>query len=171
MGFEIIVAHDLNQGIGLNNELPWSCPKDMAYFKSLTIGEDGQNNAVIMGRKTWESIPEKFRPLPKRMNIVLTKSGETFENAYAASCLDQALELAKSSDKVFIIGGAQIYQEALDHNECKQIHVTKIFNRFECDTFFPNYKEQFKCIYASNIWVSQSVNCGFFRFIKSKSIN
>ena len=70
------------------------------------------------------------------MNIVLTKSGETFENASAASSLDQALELAKSSDKVFIIGGAQIYQEALDHNECKQIHVTKIFNRFECDTFF-----------------------------------
>ena len=60
VGFEIIVAHDLNQGIGLNNELPWSCPKDMAYFKSLTIGEDGQNNAVIMGRKTWESIPENL---------------------------------------------------------------------------------------------------------------
>ena len=82
MAFEIIVAHDLNQGIGTDNQLPWHCAEDMAYFKSLTIGN--QKNAVIMGRKTWESIPEKFRPLPNRLNIVLSKNRDLIFNFFIA---------------------------------------------------------------------------------------
>ena len=165
MAFEIIVAHDLNQGIGTDNKLPWHCAEDMAYFKSLTIGNN--KNAVIMGRKTWDSIPEKFRPLPNRQNIVLSKSETSFKNAQSATSFDNALELAKQAQKVFVIGGAQIYAEALNHNDCKVLHITKIFKRFNCDTFFPNYMNSFKCIFASNIWVNKSVNCGFFKYIKN----
>ena len=115
MAFEIIVAHDLNQGIGTDNKLPWHA-EDMAYFKSLTIGNN--KNAVIMGRKTWDSIPEKFRPLPNRQNIVLSKVKPHLKMLKVQHHLIMHWN-SKTSAKVFVIGGAQIYAEALNHNDCR----------------------------------------------------
>ena len=166
MGFSIIVAHDLNRGIGINNDLPWHCPTDMAYFKALTTG-DNQQNAVIMGRKTWESIPEKFRPLPNRRNIVLSNTESDFNGAHSAQSLEEALQLAEGADAVFVIGGAKLYAEALAHPQCDDLYVTKMFGRFNCDAHFPDYSEGFKCIYASNITVLKPSNCAFFRYIKN----
>ena len=164
MGFSVVVAHDLNNGIGNNNQLPWHCPVDMNHFKTLTTGKN-QKNTVIMGRKTWESIPEKFRPLPNRTNIVLSNSQTEFDGAIAANSLNDALKKASSANHIFVIGGAQLYAEALTHSDCTALHVTKIFNRFDCDAHLPDYKNNFKCVSASNIWVNPNVNCAFFKYV------
>lgn len=168
MTFDVVVAHDLNYGIGMNNELPWQCSADMKHFKELTTG-NGQNaqNTVIMGRKTWESLPETYRPLPNRNNIVLSKTITEISGASVALSLDHALEIANQNSAIFVIGGAQIYQEALAHPACHTLHVTKIFKRCECDAFFPKYAT-FKCTYASNIWVNKLANCAFFKYQKTK---
>ena len=136
----------------------------MSHFKTLTTGKN-QKNAVIMGRKTWESIPEKFRPLPNRINIVLSSSQTEFEGAIDANSLNDALAKASSATNIFVIGGAQLYSEALTHSDCNALHITKVFNHFDCDAHFPDYKSQFKCISASNIWVNPNVNCAFFKYI------
>ena len=166
MSFDVVVAHDLSFGIGVNNELPWHCPADMQHFKTLTTGTNqNERNTVIMGRKTWESIPEKYRPLPNRDNIVLSNTLSEISNAKVASSLDQALTLANPNTKIFVIGGAQIYKEAISHGNCDTLHVTKIFKHCDCDAFFPDYSS-FKCTYASNIWVNSSANCAFFKYQK-----
>lgn len=168
MTFDVVVAHDLNRGIGCNNELPWQCSTDMKHFKTLTIGtNETMKNTVIMGRKTWESLPETYRPLPNRDNIVLSKTITEISGASVAHSLDHALEMANPNASIFVIGGAQIYQEALAHPACHTLHVTKIFKRCECDAFFPDY-DTFKCTYASNIWINKLANCAFFRYQKQK---
>ena len=137
MTFDIVVAHDLNRGIGMNNALPWQCAPDMAHFKTLTTShESNGQNTVIMGRKTWASIPEKFRPLAGRKNIVVSSTLDQLEGAQVAPSLDAALDMSTSNGNVFVIGGAQLYLEALAHQGCDTLHVTKIFKRCECDTFF-----------------------------------
>ena len=168
--FHIIVAHDLDNGIGINNTLPWHLPIDMQYFKKVTTNTTKpKKNAVIMGRNTWESIPEKFRPLPNRKNIVLSRSQNIINDADIANSLDQALDLCnidKTIDQIFVIGGSQVYQDALVHDLCDTLYVTKVYGRFNCDVSFPEYKQLFKCTYASNIWVNQPANCGFYQFEK-----
>ena len=127
MPFDIVVAHDIKNGIGINNTLPWECPPDMAYFKKLTINShSNQQNTVIMGRKTWESIPERFRPLPKRTNIVVSNTLKTLSNATIATSLSDALNIANPDTSIFVIGGAQIYQEALNHY-CQTPHEVLVF--------------------------------------------
>ena len=119
MAFDIVVAHDLNNGIGINNELPWKCAPDMEYFKNLTSEQQlDQLNTVIMGRKTWDSIPTKFRPLSNRTNIIISKTIKEAPGAIIATSFEEALSKADPKSKVFVIGGAQIYNEAIQHNEC-----------------------------------------------------
>ena len=166
--FHIIVAHDLNNGIGIENRIPWHLPIDMKYFKDTTTrSAKGKQNAVIMGRKTWESIPKKFRPLPGRINIVLSKSVSSIEGALVGDSLDNALQQCENNvdiDQVFVIGGSQIYDHALQHKQCDTLYVTKVFQAFDCDAYFSEYQPAFKCTYASNIWVNKNGNCGFFKF-------
>ena len=91
-GFQMVVAHETSRrGIGLNGDMPWKLPKDMAYFKSLTssVKVSGKQNAVVMGRTTWESIPAKFRPLKGRMNIVISRCGIRRNTA----CRNQLLQV------------------------------------------------------------------------------
>eukprot|EP00816_Leptocylindrus_hargravesii_P005187 CAMPEP_0196812822 /NCGR_PEP_ID=MMETSP1362-20130617/31667_1 /TAXON_ID=163516 /ORGANISM="Leptocylindrus danicus, Strain CCMP1856" /LENGTH=498 /DNA_ID=CAMNT_0042188743 /DNA_START=63 /DNA_END=1559 /DNA_ORIENTATION=+ len=146
-----IVAAAVNTGgIGKDGTLPWSIPGDMSFFKRVT--SEGGNNAVIMGRKTWESIPLKFRPLPNRINVVVSRNDdlELPEDVLLANSLENALEKLRSSQtsnisKIFIIGGASIYKEALEKNLCNKILLTEVHNHpldFECgeqsfDTHFP----------------------------------
>jgi dihydrofolate reductase len=164
MAFDVVVAHDLNRGIGINNALPWHCPPDMAHFKTLTTATSHAENTVIMGRHTWASIPETFRPLPNRTNIVLSTTLDALPGATVARSLNDALAMANPTSTVFVIGGAMLYEEALSHPNCGTLHVTMMYKRFDCDAFFPDYTSRFKCTFASNIWVTPNVNCAFFRY-------
>jgi dihydrofolate reductase len=111
-GLSLIVAMTPNRIIGQNNTIPWRIPSDMQRFKSITDG-----HPVIMGRNTWESIPEKFRPLPGRTNIVLThQSKHRFKGAKVADSINDARRAAASApgaNEVFVIGGAEVYKEFL----------------------------------------------------------
>eukprot|EP00892_Ulva_mutabilis_P007037 jgi/Ulvmu1/4705/UM002_0436.1 len=154
-GFQIVVAHDRSKGIGLHGDMPWKLPKDMAYFKSLTTTPrtPGHRNVVIMGRKTWESIPLKFRPLQHRINIVISRSLATRDHPtpdspeHIASDFTAALLLAGAQacvDTIFVVGGGQVYAQAIQNPSCSALHITEIQEDFKCDTFFPDYPDHFK---------------------------
>lgn len=123
---------------------PWRLPADMAHFKRVTT-QGNATNAVIMGRKTWDSIPAKFRPLEGRTNVVLTRScgGEYPNNVLVASSLENALQqLERQEDlgTIFIIGGAQVYQEAIESGLVNKVIFTEVSNLPEnqkLDAFFP----------------------------------
>ncbi|SFU62246.1 dihydrofolate reductase [Pseudoduganella namucuonensis] len=124
----IIVATDAGRGIGIDNTLPWKLPEDMARFKRLTTG-----HPVIMGRKTYDSIG---RPLPNRRNIVITRNAAwRADGVEAVHSLDQARALVAAEAEAFIIGGAQVYAEALAVTD--QVILTEIGQAFACDAFFP----------------------------------
>ena len=143
MGLAAVVAVDEHRGIGKDGDLPWRIPADMAHFKSLTIGTG--SNAVIMGRTTWESIPERFRPLKDRRNIVLSRRGlEVPAGVMVAGSLAEALELAEDAEQVFAIGGAQVYAESMGHPKFETLYITRVDGTFECDTFFPDWKDDFR---------------------------
>ncbi len=127
---------DEKGGIGKSGDLAWHLPSDMAFFKKVSTGNG--NNAVIMGRKTWESIPEKYRPLPGRRNIVLTRqAGIDFPApALQASSLNEALGFCLDVENVFIIGGGKVYADALRHPACQKVYLTALQKDFSCDTFF-----------------------------------
>lgn len=118
--YQVVVAATRDMGIGKDGKLPWRMPSDLKFFKDITLttSDSGKKNAVIMGRKTWESIPLENRPLPGRLNVVLTRSGSfdiaTAENVVICGSMASALELLAASpyclsiEKVFVIGGGQI---------------------------------------------------------------
>ncbi|THG18143.1 hypothetical protein TEA_005761 [Camellia sinensis var. sinensis] len=147
--YQVVVAATQNMGIGKDGKLPWKLPSDLKIFKdvTLTTSDPVKKNAVIMGRKTWESIPLEHRPLPGRLNVVLTRSGSfdiaTAENVVICGSIGSALELLAASpyclsiEKVFVIGGGQILREALNAPGCDAIHITEIETNIECDTFIP----------------------------------
>ena len=123
----IVVATDSRRGIGIHNKLPWHLPEDLAFFKRITSG-----HPIIMGRKTFESIG---RPLPNRRNIVITRNpGWKHEGVETAASLAEASALTGDTE-TFIIGGAQIYAEALPSTQ--RLIVTEIGKTFDCDAFFP----------------------------------
>lgn len=130
---KIIVAVSENNVIGKDGEIPWHFPEDLKHFKEKTTG-----NSVVMGRKTFESLPEEFRPLPNRKNIVLTRKGleKTFEDLEEAKGFEQAWELAREySDTVFVIGGETVYRDSIPYVD--EILLTRIHEEYEGDTFFP----------------------------------
>ncbi|MFT7583186.1 MAG: dihydrofolate reductase [Myxococcota bacterium] len=140
--FSIVVAADEVGGIGVNGDVPWHLPSDIAHFRRTTMGEGGEGldrNAVIMGRLTYESIPDKWRPLQHRKNIVMTRNPAGYnwpDDVLTATSLDDALAQAKSYRSVFVIGGGQIYTQALRHPSCRTVVLTRVYGRFESDTFF-----------------------------------
>ena len=128
MILSIIVAMSENRVIGRDNRLPWHLPADLKRFKQLTTG-----HTVIMGRKTHESIG---KPLPQRRNIIVTRNATyRAEGAETASSLDSAIALAKHDEEIFIIGGAEIFREAL--RGADRLHLTLIHASIEGDVFFP----------------------------------
>ncbi len=123
----LIVATERHNGIGIRNTLPWRLPEDLAFFKRTTTG-----HPIIMGRKTFDSIG---KPLPNRRNIVVTRNPQwSHPGVDVASSLAEAAQLAGDSE-AFVIGGAQIYLEALPL--ASNLVVTEIDADFECDAFFP----------------------------------
>lgn len=140
--FDVVVAADEAGGIGAGGGLPWRLPGDMKHFVAVTRGAG--DNAVIMGRRTWESIPSRFRPLAGRRNLVLSRSAEArFEGAERAASLDEALALAAGAAEVHVIGGGQLYREALAHPRCRDVYLTRVHARFDCDTRLPPLAPRF----------------------------
>lgn len=158
--FSIIVAMDKARGIGKKGTLPWHLPGDLNHFKTLscTTEADDKQNAVIMGRRTWESIPERFRPLPDRINIVLSRNKKLIlpDGVFSAQGLAEAFFLLDKpplkgrAEKIFVIGGAQIFECALTSPSCEKLHVTHIEKQFQCDTFFPPFESEFEIVKRSD---------------------
>ena len=155
MKYNIIVAYDLDNGIGKNNNLPWDFVEDLRRFSKLTRGNG--SNAIIMGKNTWESLPHK--PLSKRDNLILSTSldleiGQP-KNAYVKtftniSCVDKFCE-EQIYDEVWIIGGSKIYEQFINHDKVKQIYVTLIHETYECDTKFPNISSSWKILKSESV--------------------
>jgi dihydrofolate reductase len=127
----LIFARAANGVIGKDNSMPWHLPEDLAHFKRLT-----QGSPVIMGRKTWDSLPPRFRPLPGRSNIVITRQVDWHtEGALRASSLQDALHLSGDVPVVWVIGGAEIYRQAEPF--AVRAEVTEIAQDFEGDAYAP----------------------------------
>eukprot|EP01094_Clydonella_sp_ATCC50884_P026630 TRINITY_DN7374_c0_g1_i1.p1 TRINITY_DN7374_c0_g1~~TRINITY_DN7374_c0_g1_i1.p1 ORF type:complete len:502 (+),score=133.92 TRINITY_DN7374_c0_g1_i1:64-1506(+) len=148
--FSLVVAATEAGGIGNGGTLPWKrLREDMARFKSVTCSAtDNKRNCVIMGRNTWESIPAKFRPLPDRLNIVLSRSADARERASGTEGNVLAFESFEASlahlaehaeelrvESVFVIGGAGLFESCLAHPLCDRVYLTRVYRHFECDTF------------------------------------
>ena len=135
MKLKLIYARAANGVIGLNNQMPWHLPEDLAHFKRTTLG-----CPVLMGRKTWESIPAKFRPLPGRANLVITRQPDwQAEGAHVVHSLEEGLTLALAhcpeGKDLWVMGGAEIYAQAAPIAE--EAVVTEIDADYEGDAFAP----------------------------------
>lgn len=128
----LIVAYSRSRAIGLNGKMPWNIPGELKRFRTLTTG-----NAVVMGRRTFESIGCK--PLPGRTNIVISSRPDYFaEGCLTARSLQEAIALAGEKD-IYISGGAVVYQQALAM--CEKLYITEIDADFDADTYFPEFDE------------------------------
>jgi dihydrofolate reductase len=129
----LVAAVARNGVIGRRGGIPWRIPEDMARFRALTTGYP-----VVMGRKTWDSLPERFRPLPARRNIVVTRNPAwAADGAERARSLDDALELLASSERVFVIGGAALYTTALPLID--ELELTEVDLEVDGDAYFPEW--------------------------------
>ena len=136
--FSIIAAVSKTNGIGKKGHIPWNEPIDMKYFKQITstVSDNNKQNAIIMGRITYESL--KGRNLPNRRNIVI--SSERNNHIDWCSSLQSAIDLlacVKNIDKIFVIGGGKLYEEAINHSNCVELYINRINTHVECDVFFP----------------------------------
>ena len=142
MKIKLIVAVDAEFGIGKDNDLPWHLPADMKFFKEQTSG-----HVVITGRKNYESIPEKYRPLPNRLNIVLSRNiNYSAPGGLVFSSLGIALQELLNKNipealnrEVYIIGGGQIFKQALEEERVDEMYITHINESFNADVFFPAF--------------------------------
>jgi len=133
----MIAALGENRVIGKDNDLVWHLPDDMAYFMQTTTGHH-----VIMGRKNYESIPHKYRPLPNRTNIIMTRQKDySADGAFVVHSMKDALEMARNNgeNEAFIIGGGEIYSIGLDFADI--LYLTEIRAEFDGDAFFPEINE------------------------------
>jgi len=137
MKVSLITAVGENLEIGKNNDLLWRLPRDMRFFTETTMG-----HCVIMGRKNWDSIPLKYRPLKGRTNIVVSRKKDLqIEGGEVVRSIEDGIELARTigDDNVYIIGGGQIYALALKNNLVDSMCITWVHKKFDADTFFPSF--------------------------------
>lgn len=136
---KVIVAAVAENGvIGKDGDIPWHLPEDLKHFKQLTTG-----HPVIMGRKTFESLPESHRPLPDRTNVVLSRSGfdHSDESVKSANSLVEAYEISGELDEVaYVIGGASVYEQALE--DADRMVLTEVHEEYDGDTYFPEWSEE-----------------------------
>jgi dihydrofolate reductase len=172
--FSLIVACDTRGGIGKNNTIPWHIKSDIQHFKNITTS-DIKTNAVIMGRKTWESIGV---PLNNRLNIVITSSPiehqynyQNCQNIMFLPSLHHALSLLEKSHggDVFVIGGSTLYNEAIHMQQCKRIYLTHIFGDYDCDVYFPLMKclQHFRCDYITPICTEKGIHYKMIEYIRA----
>lgn len=140
MKVSLIAAVAENGAIGKDNDLIWKLPSDLKFFRNTTIG-----HVVIMGRKNYDSIPDKWRPLDGRDNVIVTRqTNYEAPGAYVVNELKTALKWAeeKGEEEAFIIGGGQIYKLALDMNLIDTMYITHVHGEFEADVFFPDWNKE-----------------------------
>ncbi len=152
--FDLVVAADSTWGIGKNSGLPW--PKlraDLQHFRRITSeAAEGQRNAIIMGRKTWESAEVKGRPLPRRLNCIVSRSpiaiAPTLANdVLAATSFDAAVTaVAPLAHHIFVVGGAEIYRTALLHPGLRFIYLTRVVGDFDCEIRIPDLDQDFVAV-------------------------
>lgn len=143
----IIAAMDQNRLIGAENDLPWHLPVDMKYFKETTLG-----HYVLTGRKNYESIPEKFRPLKGRTNLIVSNSKIQFPGAILVSSIKEGIEIARKAGEkeLFIIGGGQVFKQSI--HLANRLYVTLIHHQFNGDVFFPQINwEQWEIISRKDV--------------------
>lgn len=137
MKVSLIVAKAENEAIGKDNDLIWHLRDDMRYFSKTTKGHH-----VIMGRKNYDSIPDKYRPLPDRTNVIVTRNTD-FEakDCVVVNSIKEGLEIAEKNgdEEAFIIGGGQIYKTSLEENMLDKLYITYVHHSFDADVFFPEY--------------------------------
>lgn len=152
----LIAAVAKNRVIGRDNQLIWNIPEDMAHFKALT-----QGHTVLMGRKTWESLPPRFRPLPGRRNIVISRQADyPAAGAEVAPSLEAGFALLAPQEKVFVIGGAEIYGQALPY--AGQMELTEVDLAPEGDAWFPAFAGDEWKIVERREFVSTTGTAGAF---------
>jgi dihydrofolate reductase len=150
---KLIVANCRNGGIGKNNMLPWNLKPDLIRFKMLTVGKN--NNAIIMGKNTWESIGSK--PLKQRKNIVVSTTMEENDKCIVKPSLDKAVSFCNKNnfDESWIIGGQKLYESAMKTYDIDEIYMTEIYQDFDCDTFFPQIPDNYYIIYDT-LWKQEN---------------
>lgn len=158
----LIAAVAKNHVIGRDNQLIWNIPEDMAHFKQLTAGQ-----TVLMGRKTWESLPPRFRPLPGRRNIVISRQADyAAPGAEVAHSLENGLKIASTAAAIFIIGGEQIYAQALplaDRLELTEVDLTP-----EGDAWFPEISAaEWSAVSRQEFVSSNGPQAAFLSYTKS----
>ena len=167
MKVSLIVACSENLVIGKDNDLIWHLPKDMKFFKDTTKG-----HFVIMGRKNFESIPHKYRPLPNRTNVVVTRQ-DTYEaeGCIVVNSISEALNRAKDAkdEEPFIIGGGEIYRLALEQNLVDRVYITRVHKHYDGDTFFPELSSDWKLISSEKNEADEKHECAYTFEIYEKS--
>jgi len=166
--FSIIVAASSNRGIGFDGKLPWPyLSGDMKHFRELTTKtrDPTKQNAVIMGRLTYESIGQL---LPNRVNVILSKVGYA-EDAHCYDDLTKALTALTNMEKVesiFVIGGGQIYAEAIKHPRCSKIYYTYVDIEVVCDTYFPEITKDYEMIKLGLEIVENNATYRFIEYVR-----
>ncbi|TVQ00666.1 MAG: dihydrofolate reductase [Balneolaceae bacterium] len=153
----IIAAHDPNLVIGKDGTLPWHYSEDLKFFKKTTMG-----SPLLMGRGVFEELNEK--PLPGRLNVVLSRS-KNYSHVPTFSLIDTALQYLSDHDKVFIIGGGEIYRQTLDMAD--ELVITEVKEEYDGDTFFPEYRDQIGTIWKE-AWREDHDSLSFVRYIKMR---
>lgn len=168
MNFNVIFACTLDCGIGKNGTIPWHLPDDLKMFKKITsyTNDNTKQNMIIMGRKTWESLP--VQPLPGRKNVIITSKQISSPGVTCFTSLNDALASAESDaniENVFVIGGAQLYNEALQHENCQTLYVTMINHDFNCDTFFDSdLMKRFEMVEIGDVQLHKDIEYAFAVF-------
>lgn len=148
--FSAIAAIDESRGLGIKGDLPWHLPGDLKHFATTTTKtlDPEKQNAVIMGRVTCETIPDKYWPLPRRRNVVITRNpsfsirgSEVFTDLKSAM-----LAVHDEVETIYVVGGGQIYSLAIELDACKELILTRIHRDFGCDAFFPAYEDRFSLV-------------------------
>jgi len=164
MRLHLIYACADNGTIGLNGQMPWHLPEDLAHFRQLT-----QGCPVIMGRKTWDSLPERFRPLPGRNNIVITRQPDwAADGALRATSLSEATGLCVGAPVAWVMGGAQIYAQAAPYAHAA--FVTEIHQDFEGDAFAPALGAGWQEVQRSRHQAASGLEYSFVRFEQAQPL-
>ncbi|KAJ3648422.1 hypothetical protein Zmor_020227 [Zophobas morio] len=160
--FDLIAAACENMGIGKNKDLPWRLKSEMAFFSRMTSETVDKNkkNVVLMGRKTWDCIPPKFKPLSNRINFIMSRSSvdvQNYKDCYSFTSLQEVLDTLGGEkfqdqyENVWVIGGSYIYEETMKSKFFHRLYLTKIMKHFDCDTFFPKMKDNLVKISDSRV--------------------
>lgn len=177
--FSIILAVDNENWVGKKGELIWHIPEDMKFFKDTTTKtkDPKKQNAVIMGRKTWDSIPEKFRPLPGRLNCTLSRSHKDCEVwlwgeihfSEIKTCLTY-LSKQENIEQIFIIGGAEIYNQVAESPCLETAYITRIYDKYHCDVFFDWLPKSFEEVSKSPMKEYEGTEYEFYIYKKKQSL-